>query len=234
MSLILPIEDLSRLNISAILSETGQPILSLTLKPSSDNMVSNPNRSGIYIKFEGTVTDGCWTLAMETIFQEPAHSLQSENSSSLVPDVPVTNVAAPGQISDWMPGMMQTPLSAEPTSMPMPIPAIDNHLGWLPVSSTHIGQGPPPTISEPSVPPQFPPEVFDGFFPPSLPSTTRTAQPGSTATVSIRSSSPRYDEEDESDSTHSSHRVYERTYPSNAHEKSSPKTSTILTLYHGM
>uniref|UniRef100_A0A0W0FJK7 Uncharacterized protein n=1 Tax=Moniliophthora roreri TaxID=221103 RepID=A0A0W0FJK7_MONRR len=226
MSLTLPIEDLSRLKVSATLSKTGQPMLSLVLNP-SDNTVSNPNPSGIYVSFQGTVANGCWTLAMEAVFEDPNFSLQSEDSLSLVPDVSATNIPAPtesAKASDWAPGMMHAPLSAEPMSsnssphvpdhnqsgMEMGL-AGNNYLGWLPeygpmdVSSTNVGQDPPQTISEQSVPSHYSPEAFDGYFPQSLPSsTTGVAQPCSTATTSISSSSPRYDEADDSDSTYSS------------------------------
>ncbi|KAJ8086664.1 hypothetical protein PM082_005487 [Marasmius tenuissimus] len=66
MSLSLPIEDLSRLKVTAHLSPSGQPVLSLTLRATPPSPPSIPPSSGIYVSFERSMENGCWSLVMNT------------------------------------------------------------------------------------------------------------------------------------------------------------------------
>ncbi|KAL0575703.1 hypothetical protein V5O48_006263 [Marasmius crinis-equi] len=103
MSISLPIEDLSRLRVWAHLSQSGQPVLSMTLKADASPRPSTSASSGIYVNFERCIENGCWSLAMDaTVMQQDfgttgdsRMSLDASESSFLdpssqsgVPDIP--------------------------------------------------------------------------------------------------------------------------------------------------
>ncbi|KAK7029389.1 hypothetical protein VNI00_014643 [Paramarasmius palmivorus] len=86
MSLTLPIEDISRLRVFAHLNKSGLPVLSLTMRASTSS--SEPSAkppSGIYINFERTNENGCWSLQMKTIFEEENGEYQDNGSQDFNP-----------------------------------------------------------------------------------------------------------------------------------------------------